>query len=202
LTFIRSRLYKNWGKDFTDYEITEENFDKSPKGTAGLCVKKTYFLESAQEFVSTSSEVTTNSNDDTKLLRLIMKRTNLYRSAKPKLVYMPRGTAYSELVHIFKRGPMFVDYYLAKKSPYFSYLIVLYVAAVLTLAVAVMYPVVLLVLIAVYAVVMLCGGLLAKGSSLDKIKVGGGLMVIPLFFGAGIFVGTGYKVKALLTKGM
>lgn len=201
LSLIRSKIYKNWGKDFTAYEITEENFDKSPKGTAGLCVKKDLFIDSADEFIKTSDEVTTNSNDDTKLLKLIMKRTNLYRSAKPKLVYTPRGTAYSELIHIYKRGPMFVDYYLTKNSPYFLYIVCLYVLTILILGVALFHPMFLLFVAMMVILMALGGGLLLSNSSLvDRIKIGFGLMTVPLFFIAGIFVGTVYKLKTALTK--
>lgn len=201
LSFIRSKLYKNWGSDFEPYEIDSHNFDKSPKGTAGLCIDKDIFIESAQEFIDTSGEVTTNSNDDTKLLRLIVKRTNLYRSAAPKLIYIPRGTAASELTHIYKRGPMFVDYYLAKDSPYFRYLIGLYALSVPCVVAVVMWPVfTLLVLLFAVIALFMCGVLLSSGRLLQRLSVGTGLVVVPLSFVAGIYVGTLYKLKSLFEK--
>lgn len=186
---LRKRLYKSWGDSFQSYNITEDNFDKSAKGTAGLYIDKDTFILAATQFMK-QTEVNKSSNDDTKLLRLVLRTTPLFRSSEPTLLYSPRKYWQDELIHIYRRGPMFVDYYLRWSSPYFWYLILLYTLLFISIITAIAFTSLLLWGFISLVVAAFSAGAVIGNRLSDKVSLGLGILCIPIYFVAGIYVGT------------
>jgi glycosyltransferase involved in cell wall biosynthesis len=90
-------------------EITAENFDRLPKGTGFLFVRKEQFVR-ACEFAWPEMNAHLTS-DDTKLLRFIVSETNIRLDPGFAATYFPRASVASFLKHGFERGTLFVDSY-------------------------------------------------------------------------------------------
>lgn len=193
LYVIRRWVYKNQKESFHAYDITEQNFEKSPKGTAGFCVDKSLFVKASKKFLS-EGDVSSSSNDDTRLLKHIVAMVPIHRSPELVLVYTPRERWQDELRHIYKRGPMFIDYYLKSESRYFRHLLLLYVVTLSTIVGSALYP---RLLIAI-AVFVLAGfatlGLLAGKGLTEKAWTSFGILLIFCSFVSGIYVGTIRKI--------
>ncbi len=190
LYVLRKKIYKNLGNIFKAYSITEENFDQSPKGTAGFGVKKKLFVD-ASEVLMSEGGIGQTSNDDTRLLREIVRHNPLYRSSEPVLFYIPRSSWSEELVHIYKRGPMFIDYYLKKGSPYFSHIIALYFLTFFTVFGLIFFTRLSMIIGLIAASIALISCIIiAKG----RLSIILGLLLIPIFFVVGVYKGTLQKI--------
>lgn len=145
LYLFRKKIYgkQKWGSDFKNYHITKENFENSPKGTTSLWVTKDVFLKACdimQEQYSDAASIKL-SNDDTKLLRIIIEITrSIYRRSDLKIYYHPRSSFMNELRHIYHRGPPFVDYYLRPGTRFFKYILCISAVFVTVLSCALLYP--------------------------------------------------------------
>lgn len=103
------------------YYINEGNFDRVPKGLTAFFVEKILFLSSLP------SDKGKGVNDDTKLLREIVKNKDIMRHSDVRLTYLQRSDFREVMRHIYERGPRFADYYLAKGGRYrIPYMIVLF----------------------------------------------------------------------------
>lgn len=90
-------------------EITTDNFDRVPKGTGFLFVRKEQFAR-ACEFAWPEKNAHLTS-DDTKLLRFIVAETNIRLDPGFAATYIPRSSFSTFLKHGFARGTLFVDSY-------------------------------------------------------------------------------------------
>jgi glycosyltransferase involved in cell wall biosynthesis len=193
--YIRKNIYGNkWGKDFVSYEINKDNFEKSPKGTAGFWIKKDIFIAACEEIRDKNYNIKTLS-DDTKLMKYIINQDmSIYKSSEIKLYYQPRKSATAEIKHIFNRGPMFIDYYLRPSTRFFWPLLLFYAFVLIILFLAILAPFLLLLL----TVLVLLGGLFAVfytvGFSLTAISVFVGAIVIVVSFGLGLLKGIILKI--------
>lgn len=186
---IRSWVYRNKKENFKPYDITEDNFEKSPKGTAGFCVEKSLFLDASKKFLDEGG-ATATSNDDTRLLRHIVEATPIHRSPALVLMYAPRAKWVDELLHIYKRGPMFIDYYLRFGSRYFWHLIFVYATSAVALTIVIIKPVVLLVFALCLLLAFVVIALVASRGPIDRLKTSAGVILTAASFVGGIYVGT------------
>lgn len=135
LYLVRKKIYKQWGEDFEPYYINSQNFEKSSKGTTGLWIDKDLFIAICQKMASANHDLK-NVNEDTKLLKDVIERGyKIYRSSDAKIYYQPRVGLKPELLHLYERGPRFVDYYLRPKTRFF-YPLILVLVSVLALPIA------------------------------------------------------------------
>ncbi len=89
--------------------ITNETFDRLPKGSGFLFVRKDLFIRAYQYAWPDKNEHLTS--DDTKLLRFIVSETDIRIDPGFAATYRPRTTFPNFLKHSFDRGTLFVDSY-------------------------------------------------------------------------------------------
>lgn len=131
-----------WGdywRNLKPTDVTLENFDRVPKGTGGLIVKKEIFIEACLE--NWPHENIHFVSDDTKILRHISKENPIRLDPDLYSTYRPRTSISAFLSHALGRGTMFVDSYAGTSFIRNVILILLDISPLLTLvAVAVLYP--------------------------------------------------------------
>lgn len=90
-------------------QITEENFDRVPKGTGSLLIGRKFFLDACRAVWPKDNAALVS--DDTKLLRYVVKHRPMRLDPGFGAVYRPRVNLKSFLSHAFTRGTLFVDSY-------------------------------------------------------------------------------------------
>lgn len=196
LGMLRKRIYgKKLGAKFADYYIDTQNFESSPKGTAGLYVKKDVFLIACQKVKASNKKSTKHVNDDTKILRTIVDDNNkIMRAAKLNIYYLPRESFREALRHLYNRGPLFVDYYIKPNTRFFPLLVVIYLVIVLLAATLVLNPLWLIYYFAVSAGLVVIGALTIAKSPKEYVTVLIGLPIVGLTFLTGVLKGTLLKI--------
>ena len=120
-TVLTAVFWGSYWRELKRTEITSENFDKVPKGTGGLAIKRELFYEHCikiwpkenQRFIS----------DDTKLLRSISSEHQIVLEPGLRSIYRPRVTLPGFLKHSFNRGTLFIDSYMNTSLPRFGILL-------------------------------------------------------------------------------
>lgn len=114
---IRKRIYapyypqRNWGEELW---ISQDNFDKAPKGLTIFFCSRQFFLQSLPQ---TKGKTV---NDDTRILKAMVGERKLLRHTDLKITYLQRTHWREVLRHIYERGPRFADYYLGGASRYYN----------------------------------------------------------------------------------
>jgi glycosyltransferase involved in cell wall biosynthesis len=89
--------------------INPENFDRVPKGTGFLFIRKEQFARACEyAWPTTNAHLT---SDDTKLLRFVVSESPIRLDPGFAATYRPRTTLGNFLKHSFARGTLFVDSY-------------------------------------------------------------------------------------------
>ncbi len=191
LNSLRHKIYgRRWGTDFEPYYIDKTNFDSSPKGTTTLWVNKSMFIN-ACEAIAKELSSTNNVNEDTRILKyLVGKGSKIFKTSELRVAYEPRASAKEELIHIYHRGPRFIDYYLRPGSRYFLPLVAFYLSIFPALLMVILWPISLAFVFAG----LLLAGLLISGNLKNWLKISIGLGAVILFFGAGLWAGLISKV--------
>jgi len=123
---IGKKLYHQYSyNNFLPIYITSSNFNKVPKGTTIFFCDKELFLSSQLENKSK------NASDDTKLLWNIVQKKKILKHPSVKIAYLTREDFKEYIIHIFNRGPKFVDYYFDSKKKYFWFFIFCPIAALI-----------------------------------------------------------------------
>jgi glycosyltransferase involved in cell wall biosynthesis len=89
--------------------ITKENFDRVPKGTTFLFIRKDQFTRACEHARPMKNAHLTS--DDTKLLRFVVSESPIRLDPGFAATYRPRTTLANFLKHSFARGTLFVDSY-------------------------------------------------------------------------------------------
>jgi glycosyltransferase involved in cell wall biosynthesis len=122
---LRCKIYSpsyQVSEESVDHFITQENFDKAPKGTTNLICDRKLWLESQP---MTQSKYI---NDDTRILRRIVETKPILRTSRISVYYSQRTGPRQVFLHIFERGPRFADYYLRPGGKYFPiYILLLFI---------------------------------------------------------------------------
>lgn len=108
---VRRKIYSRESKDTY---VTKENFDAMAKGGTFFCEKE-IFLRSQ---ISNKEDV--HNSDDTKLLWNIVQTTPILKTARVKATYHQRVSFVENIMHLYQRGPKFVDYYYTPGKRYFA----------------------------------------------------------------------------------
>lgn len=104
---VKTRIHRNsFHHAQKEIFLTKDNFEKTPKGTTIFFCEKKLFLES-----QITNKNSRHSSDDTKLLWNIVQKTDIMISGKPKCYYNTRNSFKENAIHIFNRGPKFIDHY-------------------------------------------------------------------------------------------
>lgn len=109
-TAIRRKVFPKTSNEII--ELNSENFDKYPKGTGVLFVKKDVWFRAVNEFKRTDANV----SDDTKILFSISKRETIAINPHLKITNFTRSSFWGSIKHLYNRGIKFVDYYLNPKK--------------------------------------------------------------------------------------
>jgi len=111
-TSIRRMLFRKL--DFSKpIEITSDNFDRLPKGTTCLFIKKHLWDQAVKNISPQSGELL---SDDTKLLREVVNIEPILIHPDVKITAFGRTEFRKSIRHLFWRGPKFVDYYLSIRN--------------------------------------------------------------------------------------
>lgn len=105
-------LHIFWGSYLADpkpTEITEENFDRVPKGTGSLLIGRQFFLDACKAVWPEENAALVS--DDTKLLRYVVAHRPMRLDPAFGAIYRPRVNVRSFLSHAYTRGTLFVDSY-------------------------------------------------------------------------------------------
>ncbi|MCZ2806487.1 glycosyltransferase family 2 protein [Modestobacter sp. VKM Ac-2983] len=93
-----------------------EEFDAYPKGTTGLLIPAAFLDEAVRDFESLFDDENLSS-DDTRLLRDVAGRTNIWLSPDFRFRYHGKQGARGFLRQSYFRGTTFVDGYLGQPGP-------------------------------------------------------------------------------------
>jgi len=116
LFLIRKRIYAPYYPQSEDYPtimITQQNFDRVPKGMNFFYVDKERFFEALPD--DRSKYV----SDDTRIFAEIVAKKEIAISRDLRIVHIERQTTPEAYRHIFERGPRFADYYLHPGKRYY-----------------------------------------------------------------------------------
>jgi hypothetical protein len=192
---FRKNFYKPyWGEEYPDVYINEENFDSIPKGFSPFFTNKQNFFNAIPE--DTGKWV----SDDTLIFSNIVKEKKILKTSTVKVLYKERYKFKEFFVHMFQRGPRFVDFYRNSKSRYFFLIPLICVLPFIlgggVLLLGVWFGIAMLVLLLIAV-----GYLLFKGYDLlDTLSV---LVMTPLVllaFGSGVYIGVFRKILRLEKK--
>lgn len=108
-TYAYRSFYKNLEASAEFFEITNDNFNKTPKGTTCVFFRdKEDLIKACKDFDVEDRSV----SEDTRLFRNVLNRgKTLARNLKATCYYSQRQGFLKNFRHLFERGPRFVDYY-------------------------------------------------------------------------------------------
>ena len=191
LNSLRRLVFKKFyqGKETTFIDLS--NFDNTPKGTTALYIPKELFIRATMAIEYENRYV----SEDTKLLLFIVKEgKRIYLNPDFEITYLQRSGLKVNVVHLYERGPRFVDYYYGRHKTYTN-----------LINLALLFPIFLLVIVCLNIVtfpslllILLCfhtGFAALVGENLRKKCILFFLFpIIALSFGCGILKGIGIKV--------
>lgn len=132
LDLLRLAHYQH--KPDESYWVREENFDHVGKGTGCLFISKALFLRCQPELRDRYV------NDDTKILREVVRERPIWVDSSIKVEYMARRETNIALWHLFERGPRFQDYYLQPGSLYYTHWRLTLAIAAILLTFLILFP--------------------------------------------------------------
>ncbi len=196
LYLMRKKIYGKaiWGSNFSDYYITTENFESSPKGTTSLWVEKKVFIEACNKAIDQASNLKIV-NDDTRLLAdMIQQKGRLLRRGDMVIYYHPRTSFNSEIHHLYERGPRFIDYYFKRGTRFWwPIMTCIFVFLAITAAIIVNPNSVLYLLVVMIITDILLSIFLAE-VVMDFVMNLVTLPIVVVFFGAGVIKGIFIKI--------
>ena len=159
--------------------LTEENFNKYPKGTTLLFIPRRAMLLASKELIVDPNEGIP-ANDDTAVLRSISREFNMVIDKEFDAIYNPRVKLAKFIPHSYHRGKVFIDGFFPNisKTRLFQLLILLTTFACSTVFVLVHHPKILIICC------LLCIGvsiLWCKFRNLPNRNVASLLIYSPLF---------------------
>ncbi len=182
---LRWRLYGDYYHSakpgIQDYWIDKDNFDHRPKGTTLFVCNKQ--LWSSCQPHRADKDV----NDDTRILREIVKHRPILKAGEIKVVYKHRTAIMDVIPHIFERGPRFADYYLRSRGRYRSLYIGIWFIITAAALIMMFYPVLVLssIIFLILTLLLTASFLLSRTWS-DFLVIGGCLLIVASAFGLGI----------------
>lgn len=189
LNLIRGSVFRN--SDRYEY-ITEENFDSLPKGTTAIFIPKDVFLDACTKIDYTSKFV---SEDTGLLLHVVKQGYRIFRNPDFKVTYLQRAGLWNNMVHLFERGPRFVDYYYGRHVKLTAVIRCFVLLSVLSLALFVLCPVCILYALGIFFCLDIAVSAVMGRDMRGRIILLVFLPVIFLSFGLGVLKGLFVKFK-------
>jgi glycosyltransferase involved in cell wall biosynthesis len=187
---IRRRLYAPyWGENFPDVKITEENFDKIPKGTGILFSPKVILVECMIKDTENP-----NISDDTLLLKNIVEKYSITKTSKVKVYYLVREKFDENVKHLYERGPKFVNYYIYRGTRYTYIIFTTYILGLLLIIGSLVLGLVPYLIVSLLLINIIIALVLMKGFK-EFYSVLLLNLVIPMVFFAGITKGLIIEMK-------
>ncbi len=123
LCLVRKKIYYPYfNYDFEDIDLDYEAYKKfKNKGGGGsLFVLRAYFLQ-AMDSMPKGIHV----NDDSLLVLKLSKNESILKTSEAKIEYLNRTGISDNIIHLYNRGPKFVDFYAKPGSRFFPYIVLL-----------------------------------------------------------------------------
>jgi len=180
---LRWRLYSPHyppSENAEEYFITPDNFDNVPKGTTNFVCDRALWLKN--QLLGTDKYT----NDDTRILRQIVRERPILRTGAVSVVYRPRSDFSDVMIHTYQRGPRFADYYLRPGGKYFLFYLFIWFFILFSVAAVVLFPVVKGVVLAGLFLAYIAVVLYLSRTWSDLTVVGLCLPAVVLSFGLGI----------------
>jgi glycosyltransferase involved in cell wall biosynthesis len=118
---IFARHYRDTKKPLV---LTPDNFDKYLKGTSVFLSSRELFLRTCSQFESTGLL-----NDDTFLMKEMVKEAPLVVHPDVRIQWVPRETYGAFLLRLWERGPSFVEYHVFEHRGGFFWVVMVGLAA-------------------------------------------------------------------------
>lgn len=154
IVLIKKKLYfPYFNHPFRDVLLDAEKYRRfKNKGGGGvMLVSRDYYLK-----VTENMDRGLNINDDSMVIESLAAIEPLLKTADAKALYLNRTGFHENLVHIYNRGPKFVDYYIQPGTRFFLPIVLFAVFLLANVALVFTDPVVL-----VYELVLILIGLFA-----------------------------------------
>ncbi len=173
-------------------ELDENNFDKYPKGTGNLFVKKDLWVYVMQS----CKNIEKNMSDDTKLLFSLSQKEKIAINPELKIINFARKSFDKSLKHLFNRGIKFVDYYLDPRKRNF-WLVIIFppLTAIVLTILFVFLPVDIFVKLSVIAFLYFCITLYLAYNVRSFFKILSILPLIVITFYSGMIKGIFLKIS-------
>ena len=117
-----------------EFFITPANFDQVPKGAGNLVCDRELWLVCQPQTADKST------NDDTRILREIVKDHPILRATTITVEYHQRTDLRAVVAHTFWRGPRFADYYLRPGGRYYAPYVAIWLVLGLTILGVILAP--------------------------------------------------------------
>lgn len=115
LNSLRRLAFRNFYQNKATNFIDLSNFDNTPKGTTAIFVPKDLFIRATMAIEYESKYV----SEDTKLLLFIVREGNrIFLNPAFSITYLQRSGFKNNVIHLYQRGPRFVDYYYGRHKIY------------------------------------------------------------------------------------
>lgn len=190
LNSLRRLAYKKFYLSKEPAFIDLSNFDSTPKGTTALYIPKELFIRATMAIEYESKYV----SEDTKLLLSIVKdEKRIYLNPDFEITYLQRSGFKENIIHLYQRGPRFVDYYYGRHKTYTSLinltlLSLLFLVGLICLDI-ITYPLLVLILLCLHT----CFSALVGKNMRNKCILFLLFPIIALSFGCGVVKGLGIK---------
>jgi glycosyltransferase involved in cell wall biosynthesis len=162
LTLIRKKLYYPYfNHPFDDIEIDSDLYKrfKNKGGGGAMLVLRDYYLSVIDKFKKSP-----NANDDSMLINNLLKFEPLLKTADARTLYINRTGFKENVLHVYNRGPKFVDYYIKPGTRFFPEIIALVVVLLASIALFFIQPLVLAYeLMAAVALLIFIASYLSEG---------------------------------------
>ena len=146
--FVFRSYYKNLNSKQDYYELTEENFNSTPKGTTAVYFRdKEILFKICQDLDVTDKNI----SEDTRIFKKgILMGFKIFRALNARVFYFQREGIVNNLVHLYQRGPRFVDYYLRFPNKFRKFLYLYIVLSIILILLLFINPLLLLCLIILF----------------------------------------------------
>ncbi|MDQ3075860.1 MAG: glycosyltransferase [bacterium] len=138
LSLVRKKLYYPYfNHEFEDIVLDTEGYRafKNKGGGGAMFILRDYYLDVAE-----GQSLSMHSNDDTRLIMDLTKKEPLLKTASAKSEYLNREGFWENIIHLYNRGPKFIDFYIKPGSRFFPLIMALALVFVLNLVFAFFYP--------------------------------------------------------------
>jgi len=189
---IRKRIYAPFfpqSEEFPIIRITQENFNRVPKGMTTFYVDKARFIESLPD--DRSKYV----SDDTRIFEEIVAKKDILVSRDLRIVHIERQTTPGAYRHIFERGPRFADFHLRPGGKYYPIWIVCCLLGLAAFIGSVFWPPAIFAIAAIALLSLMVISFRLAESFTDFLRVMAVLPTVSVAFGLGILKGKLYQFR-------